>query len=91
MKTLVVINAQTDKLVVRARSDYELIPFKAGMQYDLALCIREEQNSSLNRGGVIQSDEVEMFCTPLGSVWICNGDFLLDPETGDPILRLFKP
>lgn len=90
MKTLVVANAQTELLAVKCSREYNPVLAAPGLHIDVVICSRVQQESLLEQGVIISPEEMHMCGGPC-SAWLCKGDYLLDPETGDPILRVFKP
>lgn len=90
MKTLVVYNAQTEMLAVKCSREYNPVIAGPGLHLDVVICSRMQQNELIEKGVVITPDEMDMCGGPC-SAWLCCGDYLLDPETGHPILRVFKP
>lgn len=90
MKDIVVYNAQTEMLGVKCTKEYNPVGAAPHLKLDVVLCTRGQQNELLEQGVVISPDEMEL-CQGPCSAWLCNGDYLLDPETGNPILRVFKP
>lgn len=90
MKTIVVYNAQTELLAVKCSREYNPVASVPGQLVDVIICSRDQQNDVLEQGAVIHPSEMNFYDSPC-SAWLCNGDYLLDPETGHPILRVFKP
>lgn len=90
LKTLVVYNAQTEMLAVKCGREYNPVASVPGQALDVILCTRTQQNEVLGASCVVRPEDMEE-CGGPGSAWLCCGDYLLNPETGDPILRVFKP
>lgn len=90
MKTLVVYNAQTEKLAVKCCREYDPVASVPGQALDVILCSRTQQNEVLGASCVVRPEDMDE-CGGPGSAWLCEGDYLLDPNTGHPILRVFKP
>ncbi len=90
MKTLVIYNAQRKLLAVKCSQEYNPVIAGPGLYLDVVICSRRQQNELLEQGIVIAPVEMEMCGGPC-SAWLCEGDYLLDPQTGHPILRVFKP
>ena len=91
MNGLVVVGTLEETVAIQCSPGYELLEPEPGFCVDVLIVDRERQNRSLNHGMVISKQAVDLSGDSTTPAFLCAGDFLLDPETGDPILRVFKP
>jgi len=89
-KTIRVVNAQTELLAVKASDEYNPVAGVWGSKNDVVICSREMQDELIGSSVLVQAEEMDHY-EGSAAAWLCDGDFLLDPETGNPILRVFKP